>query len=60
MSMHDEILSEQKPSLLAVSCIYVGLKICEQLKKREYMNSKIVQRLVQLTKTPEKDILEVS
>ena len=38
MSMHDLNLSERKPSLIAVGSIYVALKICEQLKKKELIN----------------------
>ena len=39
MSMHDLNLSVRHPSLLAVGAIYVSLKICEQLKKKD-LNSK--------------------
>ena len=39
MSMHDEYLSGKRPSLLAVGSIYVALKICEQLKKKELINT---------------------
>ena len=35
MSMHDLNLSVRHPSLLAVGAIYVSLKICEQLKKKD-------------------------
>jgi len=39
MSMHEINLSVRNPSLLAVGAIYVALKICEQLKKKELINA---------------------
>ena len=39
MALHDEALSQQKPSLIAVGSIYVALKICEQLKKKSIITS---------------------
>lgn len=60
MAMHDEYLSQRKPSLVAVSAIYVALKICEQLKKKEFINKTIVQRLVSTSKLNERDILATS
>lgn len=39
MSMHEISLSVRNPSLLAVGAIYVALKICEQLKKKELINA---------------------
>lgn len=60
MAMHDENLSQQKPSLLAVSSIYVALKICEQLKKKNYLNQKIMIRLVTISKLDQSDILTTS
>ena len=38
MSTHDYILSQKKPSQIAIGSIYVSLKICEQLKKKEFIN----------------------
>ena len=38
MSMHDYFLSSKKPSLVAIGSIYVALKICEQLKKKEFIS----------------------
>lgn len=60
MAMHDEGLSQRKPSLIATSSIYVALKICEQLKKKEFINSTIVHRLVSMSKLHERDILSTS
>ena len=50
MSMHDLYLSSKRPSLLAVGSIYVALKICEQLKKKELINSYVVTSLIQVSK----------
>lgn len=46
MSMHDLYLSSKRPSLLAVGSIYVALKICEQLKKKEFINTHVVTNLI--------------
>lgn len=46
MSMHDLYLSSKRPSLLAVGSIYVALKICEQLKKKELINTYVVTSLI--------------
>lgn len=50
MSMHDEYLSCKRPSLLAVGSIYVALKICEQLKKKELINTQVVTSLIEVSK----------
>lgn len=50
MSMHDIYLSSKRPSLLAVGSIYVALKICEQLKKKELINTYVVTSLIQASK----------
>jgi len=60
MSMHDTELSSKKPSLLAVGSIYVALKICEQLKKKELISSEVVERLINVSKMVEEEILDVS
>jgi hypothetical protein len=46
MSMHDMNLACKNPSLLAVGSIYVALKICEQLKRKDLINSSVVTRLI--------------
>lgn len=46
MSMHDTDLSGKPPSLLAVGAIYVALKICEQLKRKDLINSTVVTKLI--------------
>ena len=50
MSMHDLDLATRHPSLLAVGAIYVALKICEQLKKKELINANVVTRLIRVSK----------
>lgn len=60
MSMHDISLAGRNPSLLAVGAIYVALKICEQLKKKDLINAQVVSRLIQVSKMGEDEILDVS
>lgn len=60
MSMHDLELSCRKPSLLAIGSIYVALKICEQLKRKDLINSIVVRRLIKKSKMEEGEILDVS
>jgi len=60
MSMHDLELSSRNPSLLAVGAIYVALKICEQLKKKDLINAQVVTRLIQVSRMGEDQILDVS
>lgn len=60
MSMHDYSLSQQQPSLVAVGSIYVALKICEQLKKKELISPQIVSKIIEVSKMEEDSILAVS
>jgi hypothetical protein len=60
MSMHDIELASRNPSLLAVGAIYVALKICEQLKKKDLINAQVVTRLIHVSKMGEDEILDVS
>ena len=60
MSMHDHELAAKNPSLLAVGSIYVALKICEQLKKKDFINSDIVTKLIKISRMDEQEILDVS
>jgi hypothetical protein len=39
MAMHEAELSTRMPSLLAVGSIYVALKICEQLKRKDLIST---------------------
>ena len=60
MSLHDHELAAKNPSLLAVGSIYVALKICEQLKKKDLINSEIVTKLIKISRMDEQEILDVS
>lgn len=60
MSMHDMNLAVRNPSLLAVGSIYVSLKICEQLKRKDLINSHVVERLIMVSRMGEDLILDVS
>ena len=60
MSMHDSELSARNPSLLAVGAIYVALKICEQLKRKDLINATVVNKLIQQSRMNEDAILDVS
>ena len=60
MSMHDSELSSRNPSLLAVGAIYVALKICEQLKRKDLINAVVVNKLIQQSRMNEDAILDVS
>ena len=53
MSMHEISLAVRNPSLLAVGSIYVSLKICEQLKKKDLINSHVVERLISVSRMGE-------
>ena len=60
MSMHDYDLSGRKPSLVGIGALYVALKICEQLKRDTLITNGIVQKLVQVARSEEEEIIEVS
>ena len=60
MALHDTSLAVRNPSLLAVGSIYVSLKICEQLRKRDLINSTVVERLIAVSRMNEEQILDVS
>ena len=60
MSMHDLNLAVKNPSLLAVGAIYVALKICEQLKKKEFITAGVVTQLINVSRMGEDQILDVS
>ena len=60
MSLHDSELAQRMPSLLSIGSIYVALKICEQLKKQILISPKIVNKLIQVSRMPEDQILDVS
>jgi hypothetical protein len=60
MAMHHEELATRNSSLLAVGAIYVALKICEQLKKKELINPELVAKLINTSQMKEDLILDVS
>ena len=60
MSMHDVELATRVPSLLAVGCIYVALKICEQLTKKELINVHVVTKLIKVSQMADDEILDAS
>ena len=60
MALHDTSLAVRKPSLLAVGSIYVSLKICEQLRRRDLINSAVVEKLIAVSRMNEEQILDVS
>lgn len=60
ITVHDYQLSGQIPSLVGVGCLYVALKICEQLKRASLISVEIVQKMVDVSQHDESDIIEVS
>jgi hypothetical protein len=57
MNCHDYNLISIKPSLNAASTLFVGLKICGQINKEDYMNEYFLNKLVEVSKHSEYDIL---
>ncbi len=58
MTLHDyELCTSKKPSLLAVSELYVSLKICEQLRKTKLIDSDFVKRLTIEADVAEADLI---
>ncbi len=60
MACHDYELAGSKASLQAVGAIYVALKICEQLKKIALITPVIVGKLIEVSRTDEALIVQVS
>ena len=60
MALHEMNISVRNPSLLAVGSIYVSLKICEQLRRRDLINATVVERLIAVSRMNEEQILDVS
>jgi hypothetical protein len=57
MNCHDYQLISMKPSLNAASSLFVGLKICGQINREEYMNEYFFNKLVETSKHSENEIL---
>ncbi len=61
MNMHDySLIIDKHPSLLAASTVFVGLKICEQINKVEYLTDCFIKKLVQLSNRKESDIIKAA
>lgn len=60
MNCHDYNLISQKPSLLAASSIYVGVKICEQINKDEYITDYFTNKLSEVSTYTETEIIKCS
>lgn len=60
LALHDYDLSQKQSSLVAVGAFYVALRICEQLKKLTLINKSLVDKLIEVSKHQEQDIIEVS
>lgn len=58
LSVHDYTFCSIKGSKIAISSIYVALKICEQLKKRILLTKEIIRRMVEVSSYPEAEIVE--
>jgi hypothetical protein len=57
MNCHDYHLIGIKPSLLAASSIFVGMKICEQINSLSYVNDYFTSKLCEISKLSEHEIL---
>ena len=55
---HDYAFCGIKISKMAISSIYVALKIVEQLKRQPMVNSEIVKKMIEVSKYSETEILE--
>ena len=60
MNCHDYNLMQKKPSLLAASTIFVAIKICEQINKEEYINDYFTEKLNDVSKNTENDIIKTA
>jgi len=60
MNCHDYHLTSIKPSLNAASSLFVGLKICGQINREEYMNEYFFNKLVEISKHSENEILAIA
>ncbi len=58
MSLHDYYFCNVRTSKIAISSVYVALKICEQLRKRSMLSREIVEQMVRISGYAEETILE--
>ncbi len=57
MSLHDYFFCGVRPSRVAVSSIYVALKICEQLRKRPVLSKELVEQMATISGYKEEEIV---
>ena len=60
MNCHDYNLMQNKQSLLAASTIFVAMKICEKINDEEYFNDYFNDKLGNVSKQDENDIIPVA
>jgi hypothetical protein len=60
MALHHEYLCTKQSSLIAVSSIYVALKICEQMKQRPILTKALLQSIIDISGIEEKSLIECS
>ena len=58
MNCYDCKLIGKKPSILAAASIFVSLKICEQIKKENYISDYFISKLTDISKYSEEDIIQ--
>ena len=58
MNCHDYNFTSVKPSLIAASTLFVALKICGQINKEEYMNEYFFNKLREVSRHTEYDIIQ--
>jgi hypothetical protein len=58
MNCHDYNLINKKPSLLASSTLFVGLKICEQINKESYVNEYFFRKITEVSKKSQSEIIK--
>lgn len=57
MSCHDSSLIGTRPALLAAGCLFVGVKIVEEMNSEEYLNAYFVGTLVDVSRHTEAEIV---
>ena len=60
MNCHDYDLMQKKPSLLAISSIFVAIKICEQINKEDYINDYFNDKMNTISNNSESDIIKTA
>ena len=57
MCCHDYEIIQEKPSLIAASCILVGIRICEILNKENYVNELFMENISNISKENQYNLL---